>query len=145
MNKKERQAKARARWTAALRSGRYKQGKNRLATKPMHTSNENEYCCLGVACEEYLKAGGKRIDRDDAPRSLAYRELKKGEPVGHLEALMLPEPVRDWLGLCDNTGTTTDLVAGQASLTALNDNGMPFSKIADIIDAGSVRTEDKDC
>lgn len=35
-----------AQWTAALRSGRYKQGKKRLRT------SDNTYCCLGVANEE---------------------------------------------------------------------------------------------
>ena len=31
-------------WVAALRSGKYKQGKGALST-------EDRFCCLGVACE----------------------------------------------------------------------------------------------
>lgn len=34
----------RDRWTAALRSGEYEQGKNRLRTG-------DEFCCLGVFCD----------------------------------------------------------------------------------------------
>ena len=35
-----------AKWIAALRSGEYKQGKNRL-----HSNEDNSFCCLGVLCE----------------------------------------------------------------------------------------------
>lgn len=34
-----------ARWVAALRSGKYKQGRGSLQT------GEGEFCCLGVLCE----------------------------------------------------------------------------------------------
>lgn len=34
------------RWVAALRSGKYKQGKGEL-----HDKVNNTYCCLGVLCE----------------------------------------------------------------------------------------------
>lgn len=46
-------------WIAALRSGEYKQGKMRL-----YRSEDNTYCCLGVACaingipNELLTAAG---------------------------------------------------------------------------------------
>ncbi len=33
-------------WVAALRSGEYKQGRNRL-----HRKVDNSFCCLGVLCE----------------------------------------------------------------------------------------------
>lgn len=38
--------RARARWVAALRSGKYKQGMGKL-----YIHAENSYCCLGVACK----------------------------------------------------------------------------------------------
>lgn len=34
-----------AKWVKALRSGKYKQGKGQLFQK-----EDNQYCCLGVAC-----------------------------------------------------------------------------------------------
>lgn len=45
-------------WIAALRSGKFKQGENYLKNNP--SGNENEYCCLGVACEIL---GLKNIDK----------------------------------------------------------------------------------
>jgi hypothetical protein len=38
-----------ARWVAALRSGRYQQGRSALCTI---TPEGKKYCCLGVLCEE---------------------------------------------------------------------------------------------
>lgn len=40
----------RTEWTAALRSGNYKQGKRHL-----HTINDDSYCCLGVACDLFAE------------------------------------------------------------------------------------------
>jgi len=37
-------------WLAALRSGEYKQGRQRLRT-------DDEFCCLGVLCDLAVKAG----------------------------------------------------------------------------------------
>ena len=41
-------------WIEALESGEYKQGRNKLRTE---TTNGNEFCCLGVACEVMEKNG----------------------------------------------------------------------------------------
>lgn len=43
-------AEQKAEWTAALRSGEYRQGRRRLVTA------DGGYCCLGVLCEAVLKA-----------------------------------------------------------------------------------------
>lgn len=42
-------------WVAALRSGKYKQGKDRLAT--ITICDETTYCCLGVLCELAVEEG----------------------------------------------------------------------------------------
>lgn len=41
-------AKTKAKWVAALRSGKFKQGQHTLKTE---TADKTYYCCLGVACE----------------------------------------------------------------------------------------------
>lgn len=43
----------RNRWVKALRSGKYKQGQSRLATKTLGPCLKSieEYCCLGVLCK----------------------------------------------------------------------------------------------
>ena len=61
-------------WVAALRSGRYKQGKGKLKAG-------SKYCCLGVACKLY-------------PGKLpALRDFAR-----------LPDEVQEWLGLNSDSG-----------------------------------------
>jgi hypothetical protein len=45
-------------WLAALRSGRYRQGKHQLRQRNK-TTNKLEYCCIGVACNLVDKNGWK--------------------------------------------------------------------------------------
>jgi hypothetical protein len=42
-------AAVKKRWVEALRSGKYKQGKEALARRKPH--GKTEYCCLGVLCD----------------------------------------------------------------------------------------------
>lgn len=110
-------------WVAALRSGDYKQGKFVL-----HNETEDKFCCLGVACEIYLKEGNRlEIFRMQAPGGIiatVYQD-KLGE---------LPSKVRKWLGL-----NTSDGLYEQANrakqLTVRNDGGYTFEQIADIIES----------
>ncbi len=78
---KEEQAANRQKWTAALRSGDYPQGKHTLKTVA------DRYCCLGVACDLAAREGV--LDAFDQPATLT-------------------KSVQDWLGLLAATGTTTD-------------------------------------
>ncbi len=121
---KEEQAANRQKWTAALRSGDYPQGKHTLKTVA------DRYCCLGVACDLAAREGV--LDAFDQPATLT-------------------KSVQDWLGLLAATGTTTDGheygpahddgdVSYAHALTELNDNAdWDFNQIADLIDAGGVR------
>ena len=107
----EQQREHRKLWTAALRSGEYTQAKETL-----RDNRTGGMCCLGVACdisglgdwtgEFYITPGG----------------ANKGE-------LQTPD-VRDWLGLDAALG---DYDSGN-SLGELNDNGVSFAAIADIIE-----------
>lgn len=110
---------ARRLWVKALRSGEYAQGKRFLRMG-------NKYCCLGVATDLYSKIEG-------------YLEIATSEEgIYHyggssykLGYVWLPPEVQTWLGLCHPAGT----YLGGPSLAALNDAGVPFSEIADIIES----------
>lgn len=114
----------RARWTAALRSGRYRQGTTALRTG-------DEFCCLGVLCDLAEQDGVTQAHADGTVGGYSY----DGYPD------LLPPSVRDWAGLgdrgpevtiqdWDDTGVPADM-----ELTALNDDERwDFARIADAID-----------
>lgn len=55
-------------WIKALRSGKYKQGRNRLATLNEDKAKTG-YCCLGLACE----VNKLHYNGDDGLLSLAHK------------------------------------------------------------------------
>lgn len=118
---------ARALWIEALRSGRFKQGKGRLARVE---EAGVEYCCLGVGCEVYIEQG----------RGLRKKLSGGGYLYGDCGGT-LPEIVRDWLGLEDSTGT---LVDRKRNLAGRNDSGATFEEIALLIENGRVALAEKE-
>lgn len=102
-------------WIAALRGGKYKQGAGALR-------DGDHYCCLGVACELFLEEnpGAIKVEQQDLSGHTAYEG----------SVAVLPDVVRDWLGLSTEIGQF-----GGYSLSEKNDNGTPFQQIADIIEA----------
>lgn len=110
-------------WVEALRSGEFKQCAGALSRQ------ENGFCCLGVACEVYQQnVGGLRVE----PAELCDDENKYDG-----EASVLPERVRDWLGLSCVEGSyhTADENYRFRTLHELNDIGTDFAEIADIIES----------
>jgi hypothetical protein len=108
-----------AKWVAALRSGEYKQGHAFL-------NGPSGFCCLGVLCDLYGKETGVEwVDREERGPE---KHMLNGYSVPPIE-------VREWSELGSDLGytgvetPTTDSV----SLVDLNDSGLPFSQIADII------------
>lgn len=97
-------------WVKALRSGEYKQGKGVLRNK------EDEFCCLGVACDLYCKAVEDIYDPDT--ESYGGKDCR------------LPDKVMEWLGLGGGFGDYFG-----SSLSTKNDNGTSFSDIAGIIES----------
>lgn len=102
-------ARIKARWLKALRSGRYRQGQKQLRT-------ENGFCCLGVLCDLARRSGVADWNND-----------------GHFdgEYAYLPESVVEWAGL-----NTQDPKVIQRKdlpkklLSTLNDSGKSFKQIA---------------
>ena len=98
------------RWVEALRSGKYKQGKRALK------QGEN-FCCLGVLCDITKDEIGMEWIHDPGG------DFMDGYPS-------LPPPsVRDYAGL--HMGNPT---IERTSLALMNDTGVEFSVIADLIE-----------
>jgi hypothetical protein len=100
---------------AALRSGNYIQGKNRLY-------DNGAYCCLGVAC----LVAGKSFDDNN-------RCEEEGE--------ILPISVQEYFDFFDKTGGRRDQQPFEiknncrmSCLTEANDGGKTFEQIADFIE-----------
>lgn len=101
-------------WLQALESGQYKQGILAL-------QEGDNYCCLGVACDLAVKA---RVIPPPRIEQRGGRRIYKGG-----EYQLLPDVVRDWLGLKDRSPI---LPTGE-SLVGLNDTGWKFKQIAALI------------
>ena len=103
-------------WVAALRSGEYKQGRRRLR------SNVNTFCCLGVLCnihaQEHPKIAAAQKDSEQYMGSYAQ----------------LPKAVVRWAGLETSPCTCVRIAGNLNFLAVYNDNGVPFSQIADAIE-----------
>lgn len=117
----------RARWTAALRSGDYRQGSRALATE------DGEYCCLGVLCDLAVRAG-----IIPAPAADDYSDgcgLRFGDARDYL-----PLGVTEWAGLAAESPVVgvPGGEPGEEPLAFLNDNGIGFGEIADLIDGTAV-------
>lgn len=97
-------------WTDALRSGEYQQAQERLR-------REDKFCYLGVLCDLHSKATGSKWN-DTQYDGQDYS---------------LPDSVIWWAGLM---GTSPFIIQGDFSLSLakLNDDGISFTAIADIIE-----------
>ena len=111
-------------WVNALESGNYEQSFTLLH----QTNGEKQlYCCLGVLCDLYLKNVGDIITEYDEYNDFTYYDGEES---------VLPEKVKDWVGLTDSAGKiNADGVRFNTdeSLSGLNDEGFTFKEIAQII------------
>lgn len=119
-------------WVEALRSGEYEQTRNWLRTTDGH-------CCLGVACD--LAVAHAVIP---APKLEDGHHYEYGSSAG-----ALPDNVREWLAVSDST-VEIDFGQGEfinptryptrhtnlkgVTLAGLNDTGLTFDQIADVIE-----------
>ncbi len=130
-------------WLARLRSGQDRQITQRLG------DGEGGFCCLGVLCELAVEAGilthdgtASAPDKDDATidlpvqRDYAAAQMQSATTV-------LPAVVVAWAFPGDHdTRTMLRLQSGgwpsaeprQDSLANMNDRGITFAKIADVIE-----------
>jgi hypothetical protein len=101
-------------WVRALRSGKYKQGKEQLKI----VNGIPRYCCLGVLCYLHAKATGKLWGSEVEP----YLS----------ETGILPRKVMHWAGLTSNDPVLEEKTDSSAS--ELNDSGKRFTTIARLIE-----------
>lgn len=123
----------RTHWIPALRSGAYEQGKGCLRNK------DDMYCCLGVACDLAIQDGmlGDWIERD----SLWAIPVGNGRYADGV----LPSKLAVFLGM-DRYGNNVPvkeftMQVSYGGLSVANDRGVPFTKIADALEAWCARQE----
>ena len=102
----------RKKWLDALRSGEYRQGTTRLKTK-----YTDQFCCLGVLCDLYIKENEQNIRWEDD------HILVDGEDYTY--TCYPPLVVEEWVGLKGYLGN---------SVANKNDGGMSFEEIAKVLE-----------
>jgi hypothetical protein len=107
-------------WVEALRSEEYKQGRNAL-------KSGDSFCCLGVLCDIAAKNGLGTWGPSPHKGSDIFCDH-----TGIKEAAYLPLGTRDWADIQTAVGKFGD--ASSDVLHILNDCGVPFKEIADVIE-----------
>ncbi len=133
---KEQQAEHRKLWVDALRSDTYKQGVGVLR------DFDDQFCCLGVACDLAIKAGVPGIKWEtlfhpDGQRYSCY--ALKDDELGGTNTNIPTDTVKNWLGLSGEGGKFDDksipVSPYNLSLWKLNDQEkFDFKQIADVIE-----------
>jgi hypothetical protein len=105
-------------WVEALRSGGYEQGTGALR-------RNDKFCCLGVLCDLAAKEEVVEVGIDEHSYKVTFDGSRN----------YLPDSVQNWAELDHNprvpSPENTDV---PTYLAYLNDEGRPFSEIADIIE-----------
>lgn len=111
-----------ARWVAALRSGKYEQAYGALRRNV-------GFCCLGVLCDV---ASEDQIGKWEPSHMEVQRVQKIYQFNCHNKQSsdgLLPGPVMEWAGL-----SCPSPVVEASTLVGHNDEGESFSEIADLIE-----------
>lgn len=129
-----------AAWTAALRSGKYKQTQGALCETDY--DGNRSYCCLGVLSDQAVIDGKGQWLNLDVNYGLYYSDddSSRGAVVGYYT-----DGVRAWAGMGhkdEAAGIEVEYTDPQSGvqetlildLVGLNDSGFTFNQIADVID-----------
>jgi hypothetical protein len=108
-------------WVAALRSGKYQQGTGAL-------NSNNRFCCLGVLCD-ISGVGAWSADFNGTFYIIPDDQFEDSSDI------YLPHGVMEWAEMDDAEGYVGfDTSPGPSHLTGMNDSGMTFEEIADVIE-----------
>ena len=119
-------------WAAALRSGDYEQGRDYLH-RDLGTGDE--WCCLGVLCDLAVK--------DGVEVELTSFRSEEGNECFEYNGKYCEVPYRvlDWSGLATGFGHFSEEMESFdlgdevcSSLGEMNDRGVSFGTIADVIE-----------
>lgn len=108
-------------WVDVLRSGEYEQG-------TAYLKRDGKYCCLGVLCEIYKSKTGN--GKWEETTSLSNYKIERFVDGDNRDVSGISGTVQEWSGLNDTLG---ELPNGE-NLARLNDDGMSFKEIADVIE-----------
>lgn len=116
-------------WIEELRSGEIEQGKGCLKSD---LDGMMRLCCLGVLCELAVKA--KII-----PAPIRLNNGMFGYGAGQADSI-LPAEVREWANIDSHGHLAVAATVGSSARKAfdlcdLNDSGLTFKEIADLIEA----------
>lgn len=110
-------------WLADLRSGKYKQ-----TTTYLHDANG--FCCLGIATEITCGLAPVKVTKMDHVRE--YPDLVSS--LDDITRILLPEQIVKKMKFRTRAGDSRDSLSISA-LSELNDDGVSFSEIADLVEA----------
>ena len=118
-------------WAAALRSGDYPQGTGALC-------DGKSFCCLGVLVEQFRIEFPGVIQRkdDEVEKNTAVYRINQGDRTTNHTGI-LPDIVSTWAGMFSAVGVFNEALDYDRlnyGLISLNDDGLPFNQIADLID-----------
>jgi hypothetical protein len=129
--------KVKSLWLRRLRSGRYKQGFGYLCLTDPDPKRPDAFCCLGVLCDIAVEKGvidppEITFDKDGEPETVYY----DGDNT------LLPPSVTEWAGVADacpriyldDADIKKYRTGHRPDLAQLNDDGLSFEQIADIIE-----------
>lgn len=124
-------------WVKALRSGKYRKGRNRLCA--ISKNGNKKWCCLGVLCELYNQQHEpllRRVEWDPWFGKNVVWYLGKYSKAWD-NPTILPTTVQEWAGMSSNQGAFSSDNFGKTALSELNDcprGKRSFKRMADIIE-----------
>ncbi len=139
---------ARAALHAALGSGDYTQTTDTLYR--IDASGKSSMCCLGVACDLYMKLEGKgkwepldyaEFAPMDNTRPTPQRFFPGVEDGEHGNRYDLPGVVRDWLGFETTIGGRKE--GHKPCLANVNDTSQDYDKVAALIGNDEIELQEE--
>jgi hypothetical protein len=124
-------------WVNALRSGKYRKGRNRLCS--IRKNGNKNWCCLGVLCDLYIAENPGALEPTIQFDGWTRKDVVAYDDGFSLSTMTtLPNKVAQWAGIAFKNGQFINQRTFQNTcLAELNDctkSKRSFKRIADIIE-----------